>query len=82
MHKGLEFYTTYCCKAVGLYTGKIAQLIVKNLYRTENTLSEAWFCKLLTDWSKTHFGSQDLVSGQKVKKSALQCWASKMRGIA
>ena len=48
---------------------KIAQLILKNLYRTENTLSGAWFCELLSDWSKAHFGSQDLVSGHKVKKS-------------
>ena len=50
---------------------KIAQLILKNLYCTENTLSGAWFCELLSDWSKAHFGSQDLVSGHKVKKSVL-----------
>ena len=33
-----EFYTPTCCRAV--YVGKNAQLILKNLYRTENTLSE------------------------------------------
>ena len=42
-----------------------------NLYRTENTLSGVWFCELLSDWSKTGFESQDLVSGHKVKKSVL-----------
>ena len=67
--KGPEFYTTNCCRAV--YVGKIAQLILKNLYRTENTLSGACFCELLSDWSKTLFGSQNLVSGLKVKKSLL-----------
>ena len=49
----------------------IAQPILKNLNRTENTLSGAWFCELLSDWSKTLFGSQDLVSGHEVKKSVL-----------
>ena len=67
--KGPEFNTVNCCRAV--YFGKIAQLILKNLYRTENTLSRAWGCELLSDWSKTLFGSQDLVSGHKVKKSVL-----------
>ena len=67
--KGPEFDTVNCCRAV--YFGKIAQLILKNLYRTENTLSRAWGCELLSDWSKTRFGSQDLVSGHKVKKSVL-----------
>ena len=66
--KGPEFYITNCCRAV--YFGKIAQLILKNLYRREYTLSEAWFCELLSDWSKTLFGSQDLVSGHKVKNYA------------
>ena len=43
-----------------------------NLFRTENTLlSGAWFCELLSDWSKALYGSQDLVSGHKVKKSVL-----------
>ena len=41
---------------------------LKNLYRTENTLSGAWFCELLSDWSKTPFGSQDIVIGHKTKK--------------
>ena len=50
---------------------KNAQQILKTLDRTENTLSGAWFCELLSDWSKTIFGSQDLVSGNKVKKSVL-----------
>ena len=67
MRKGPEFYTTNCCRAV--YVGKIAQLILKNLYRTENALFLAWFCELLSDWSKTLFGSQDLVSGHNVGKS-------------
>ena len=31
----------------------------------------AWFCELLSGWSKKLFGSQDLVSGHKVKKSVL-----------
>ena len=53
------------CRAV--YVEKLAQLILKNLYHTENTLSGAWFCEKLSDWSKTLFGSQDLVSGHKVK---------------
>ena len=44
---------------------------LKNLYQTENTLSGARFCELLPDWSKTLFGPQDIVSGHKVKKSAL-----------
>ena len=66
MCKGLNFYTIYCCRAVN--SGTIAQLILKNLYRTENTLSGAWFCELLSDWSKTLFESQDLVGGHKVKK--------------
>ena len=69
LRKGPEFYTTNCFRAV--YVGKIAQLILKNLYRTENTLSGAWFCELLSDWSKMFFGSQDFVSGHKVKKSVL-----------
>ena len=69
MLKGAEFYTTNGCRAV--YVGKIAQLILKNLYRTENMLSGAWFCKLLSDWSKKLLGSQDLVSGHEVKKSVL-----------
>ena len=43
-------------------------IILKNLYCTENTLSGTWFCELLSDWSKTLFGSRDLVSGQKVNK--------------
>ena len=51
--------------------GKIAQLILKIHYRTENTLSGAWFCELMADWSKTLLGSQDLVSGHKIKKSVL-----------
>ena len=69
MRKGPEFYTTNCCRAV--YVGKIAQLILNNLNSTEIMLSGAWFCKLLSDWSKTLFGSQDLVSGHKVKMSVL-----------
>ena len=63
--KGPEVSTTNWCRAV--YVGKHAQLILKNLYRTENTLSGAGFCELLSDWSKTLFGSHDLVSGHKVK---------------
>ena len=31
----------------------------------------AWLCELLSDWSKTLAGSQDLVSGHKDKKSIL-----------
>ena len=62
VRKGPEFYTTNCCMAA--YVGKIAYLILKNVYRTENTLSGAGLCELLSDWSKTHFGFQDLVSGQ------------------
>ena len=69
MRKGPEHYTTNCHRAV--YVGNIAQLILKNLYRQENTVSGAWLCELLSDWSKTLFGSQDLVSGHTVKKSAL-----------
>ena len=69
MRKGPGFCTTNCCRAV--YVGKMAHLILKNLYRTENTLSGAWFCELLSDWSKTLFGSQDLVSVHKFKKSVL-----------
>ena len=61
MRKGPEFYTTNCCSAVHVEK-------LKNLYCTEDTLSGAWFCELLSDWSKTLFGSQDLVSGHKVKK--------------
>ena len=67
MCKGPEFCTTNCCRAI--YVGKIVQLILKNPYRTGNTLSGTWFCELLSDWYKTLFGSQDLVSGHKVKKS-------------
>ena len=67
--KGSEFNTVNCCRAV--YFGKIAQLILKNLYRTEDTLSSAWGCELLSDCLKTLFGSQDLVSGHRVKKSVL-----------
>ena len=67
--KGPDFYMANCCRAV--YVGNIVQLILKNLYRTENTLSGAWFCQLLSDWSKTLFGSQDLVSCHKIKKSLL-----------
>ena len=67
--KFIEFYTTNCCRA--LCVGKIAQLNLKNLYRTEKTLSGARFCELLSDWSKTLLGSQDLVSGHKGKKSVL-----------
>ena len=55
MRKGPEFYTTNCCRAV--YIVKIAQLILKNLYGTENTLSGAWFRELLFDWSKMLFGA-------------------------
>ena len=67
--KGPELFTTNWCRAV--YVGKLAQLILENFYRTENALSGAWFCELLSDWSKTLFGSQDIVSGHKVKKSVL-----------
>ena len=59
--KGPEFYMTNCCRAV--YVGKIAQLILKNLYCTDKTLSVTWFGELLSDWSKTLFGSQDIVRG-------------------
>ena len=69
MPKGPEFYMTNCFRAV--YVGKIAELILKNLYGTENMLSVAWFCELLSDWSKTFYGSQDLVSDHKFKKSIL-----------
>ena len=48
--------------------GKLAQLILKNLYRTENTLSKARFCEL-SDPSKTRYGSQDPVRGIRVIKS-------------
>ena len=37
--KGLEFYMTNCCRAVNV--GKNIQLNLKNLYRTEYTLSGA-----------------------------------------
>ena len=40
---------------------------LKNFYGTENTLSGAWFCDLLSDRPKTLFGSQDLASGLKLK---------------
>ena len=60
MRKGPEFYTTNCCLAV--YVGKIAQLILQNLYCQESVLSGAWFCELLSDWPKMLFGSRDLVS--------------------
>ena len=43
--------------------------MLENLKNEE--VSRAWFCKLLSDWSKTLFGSQDLVSGYKVKMSVL-----------
>ena len=62
-----QFFTTNGCRAI--YVGEHAQLISKNLYRTENMLSGVWFCELLSDWSKILFGSRDLVSGHKVKKS-------------
>ena len=39
---------------------KIAHLILNNLYRTENTLSGAWICELLSDWSKLLFGLKTL----------------------
>ena len=65
--KGPQFYTTNCCRAV--YVGKIAQQVLKIFYRTENTLSRAWFCELLFDWSKTLHVSQNLVSGHKDKKN-------------
>ena len=45
--KGQEFYTTNCCRAV--YVEKIAQLVLKNFYRTENMLSGAWCCELFSD---------------------------------
>ena len=32
--------------------GKIAELILMNLYHTENKLSGACFFELLSDWSK------------------------------
>ena len=67
--KGPDLYTTNCCRAG--YVEKVAQLILKNLYRKENTLSGAWFCELLSDWSKTLVGSQDLVSGHEVKKKSI-----------
>ena len=65
MNKGPEFYTNNCCRAV--YVGKIAQLISKNHYHTENTLSGARSCERLSDWSKTLFGFLDLVRGHKIK---------------
>ena len=68
-HRSCLIYTTNCCRAC--YAGTNAQLILKNLYRSEKTLSGTWFCELLSDWSKTLFGSQDLVSGHKVNKSVL-----------
>ena len=34
---------------------KLLKLILKN--RTDNTLSGAWSCELLSDWSQTLFGS-------------------------
>ena len=67
--KGQNFNTTNCCRVV--YVGKNVQLVLKNLYRRENALSGPWFCELLSDWSKTLFGSQDLVSGHKVKKKSV-----------
>ena len=73
-----RFFTTNGCRVV--YVRKLAQLFLNNLYRTENTLSGAWFCELLSDWSKTLFGSQDLVSGRKVKKSI--CPHSKCRPVS
>ena len=54
MRKGPEFYMTNCCRAV--YVGNIAKLLLKNLNLTENTLSGAWFCELLYDWSKSFLG--------------------------
>ena len=72
-----------CIRPIAVW--KIARLILKTLYRTENTLSGAWFCELLSDWYKTFCGSQYLVSGHKVKKSVIThnpTQASKMRGIA
>ena len=61
IHKGPEFNTTNCCRAA--YVAKIVQLILKNLYYTENTLSGAWLCELLRDWAKTLFLSPDFVRG-------------------
>ena len=81
--EGPEIYTTNCCRAV--YAGNIAQHFLKILYYTEKSLSGAWFCELLSDWSKTLFGSQDLLSSHKVKKSVLSDvprLGHKMRGIA
>ena len=46
-------FTSNWCRAV--YVGKLAHLILKNLYPTDNTLSGAWFCELLSDWSKRFF---------------------------
>ena len=51
--KGPEFYITTCCEAV--YVGKMAQLILKKFYHTENMSSGAWFCELLSDWVKNAF---------------------------
>ena len=51
--------------------GSYLAVFSKNLYCTEKTLSGAWFCELLSDWSRTLVGSQDLVSGHKVKESVL-----------
>ena len=56
---------------MAVYVGTIKQLILKNLYRTENTLPGAWFCELLSDWSKSLFGSHDPVSGHNIKRSVL-----------
>ena len=60
-----QIYTKWCRTA---YVRSIAQLIMKNLYCTENMLSAAWFSELLTDWTKGLFVSKDLMRGLKLEK--------------
>ena len=59
---------TTWCRTVNVRD--IAQLIIKNLWCTENKLSAAWFGELLSDWSK-RVVSRGLMRGHKVEKSII-----------
>ena len=56
--KGQAFYDQWVKGSLCWET--CLKLILKNLYRTENTLSGAWFCELLSDCSKRFLGLRTL----------------------
>ena len=60
-----QIFTTNGCRVV--YVRKLAQLFLNNLYRTENTLSGAWFYELLSVWSKRFLGPRTLRVVVKLK---------------